>query len=33
LFQDMLRQAFDAGIAAATSGETFEAWYQREVLR
>ena len=32
-FQDMLRQAFDAGISAAASGETFETWYQREVLR
>ena len=32
-FQDMLRQTFMAGIAAAQSGETFETWYQREVLR
>ena len=32
-FQDMLRGAFQAGLAAATSGETFETWYQREVLR
>ncbi len=32
-FQDMLRQAFTAGSAAATNGETFELWYQREVLR
>jgi len=32
-FQDMLRQAFLAGAAAAQSGETFETWYQREVLR
>ena len=32
-FQDMLRQAFMAGTAATTSGETFETWYQREVLR
>jgi hypothetical protein len=32
-FQDMLRQAFEAGGAAARSGETFETWYQREVLR
>jgi len=33
LFQDMLRQAFAAGVAAAGKGETFETWYQREVLR
>jgi hypothetical protein len=33
MFQDMLRQAFEAGIAAADSGEAFESWYQREVLR
>jgi len=32
-FQDMLRQAFEAGVTAATSGELFESWYQREVLR
>jgi hypothetical protein len=32
-FQDMLRQTFTAGAAAALSGETFETWYQREVLR
>lgn len=32
-FQDMLRQAYLAGDAAATSGETFESWYQREVLQ
>jgi hypothetical protein len=32
-FQDMLRATFQAGVAAATSGETFETWYQREVLR
>lgn len=32
LFQDMLRQAFQAGVAAAASGEAFEAWYAREVL-
>jgi hypothetical protein len=32
-FQDMLRQAFAAGVAAATSGEAFESWYQREILR
>lgn len=32
-FQDMLRSAYQAGVAAATSGESFESWYQREVLR
>jgi len=32
-FQDMLRGAFTAGRAAAQSGEHFETWYQREVLR
>jgi len=32
-FQNMLRGAFHAGVAAAASGETFEGWYQREVLR
>lgn len=32
-FQDMLRAAFQAGVAAATSGETFEIWYQHEVLQ
>jgi|ERR1700674_169153 len=32
-FQDMLRQSFAAGAAAAKSGELFETWYQREVLR
>ena len=32
LFQDMLRQAFSAGVAAAASGEAFEQWYAREVL-
>jgi hypothetical protein len=32
-FQDMLRGAFQAGLAAATSGDLFEIWYQREVLR
>ena len=31
-FQDMLRLAFDAGVKAAESGVTFEAWYQNEVL-
>ena len=33
LFQDMLRSAFQAGTAAATTGESFEIWYQREVLQ
>lgn len=33
LFQDMLRSAFQAGATAATTGESFETWYQREVLR
>jgi hypothetical protein len=33
LFQDMLRQAFTAGLAAAQSAEAFETWYQREVLQ
>jgi len=33
LFQDMLRTAYQAGVASATSGETFENWYQREVLQ
>lgn len=33
LFQDMLRSAFQAGVAAAAVGESFETWYQREVLR
>ncbi len=33
LFQDMLRRAFTGGVAAAASGETFETWYHREVLR
>jgi hypothetical protein len=31
-FQDMLRQAFEAGRASSQTGETFEIWYQREVL-
>ena len=31
-FQDMLRSAYQAGVTAATNGETFESWYQREVL-
>jgi len=33
LFQDMLRTAFQAGAISASSGETFETWYQREVLQ
>lgn len=33
LFQDMLRSAFQAGAAATMAGESFETWYQREVLR
>lgn len=33
LFQDMLRSAFQAGAAATMDGESFETWYQREVLR
>ena len=32
-FQDMLRSAFQAGTAATTTGESFETWYQREVLQ
>jgi hypothetical protein len=32
-FQDMLRIAFQAGLAAAKNDETFEVWYQREVLQ
>lgn len=32
-FQDMLRGAYLAGVSAAESGEIFEDWYQREVLR
>lgn len=32
-FQDMLRGAYHAGLAAAISGETFETWYQRKVLQ
>jgi hypothetical protein len=31
-FQNMLRQAFTAGRETATN-ETFESWYEREVLR
>ena len=33
LFQDMLRSAFQAGEVSTTTGETFETWYQREVLK
>ena len=33
LFQDMLRSAFQAGTASTTTGESFETWYQREVLQ
>ncbi|HSX22830.1 MAG TPA: hypothetical protein VLE97_08675 [Gaiellaceae bacterium] len=32
-FQDMLRTAYHAGAASAVTGETFETWYQREVLQ
>lgn len=32
-FQDMLRRAFHAGVAAVVSDETFEDWYQREVMQ
>ena len=32
-FQDMLRVAYQAGAASAATGESFETWYQREVLR
>jgi hypothetical protein len=32
-FQDMLRIAFQAGVTAAKNDETFEVWYQREVLQ
>ena len=32
-FQDMLRVAYQAGAASAATGETFETWYQWEVLR
>lgn len=32
-FQEMLRSAYKAGVAAAATGEPFEAWYQREVLQ
>lgn len=33
MFQDTLRQAFAAGAASVAVGETFETWYQREVLQ
>ena len=33
LFQDMLWAAYQAGATSASSGETFETWYQREVLQ
>ena len=33
LFQDMLRSAFQAGTESTTTGESFETWYQREVLQ
>lgn len=33
LFQTMLRSAFQAGAVSTTTGEAFETWYQREVLR
>ena len=33
LFQDMLWAAYQAGATSASSGETFETWYEREVLR
>lgn len=33
LFQDMLRAAYQAGAVSESSGETFETWYQREVLQ
>jgi len=32
-FQDMLRIAYQAGVASAATGEIFETWYQREVLQ
>lgn len=32
-FQDMLRIAHRAGVASAATGESFETWYQREVLQ
>lgn len=33
LFQDMLRTAYQAGATSASRGESFETWYQREVLQ
>ena len=33
LFQDMLRSAFQAGTVSTATGESFETWYQREVLQ
>ena len=33
LFQDMLRSAFQAGAVSTTTGESFETWYEREVLQ
>ena len=33
LFQEMLRAAFQAGAVSTTTGESFETWYQREVLQ
>lgn len=33
LFQAMLRIAYAAGAASASTQETFETWYQREVLQ
>lgn len=32
-FQDMLRVSYQAGVVSATTGETFETWYERKVLR
>jgi len=32
-FQDMLRSAFQAGAVSTTTGESFETWYQNEVLQ
>lgn len=32
-FQEMLRATYDAGARSVASGETFEGWYQREVLQ
>lgn len=33
LFQSMLRTAYQAGAASASTGESFETWYEREVLQ